>query len=75
MCLEVYNTTPSISEEDLKSLFDHFYRADPSRNSQTDGHGIGLSIVQAEALAHKGEVSASSRDGRSLTVSVTLPAG
>lgn len=75
VCLEVYNTTPSISEEDLKSLFDRFYRADPSRNSQTGGHGIGLSIVQAVVLAHKGEVSASSRDGRSLTVSVTLPAG
>lgn len=75
LCLEVYNTTPSISEEDLKSLFDRFYRADTSRNSQTGGHGIGLSIVQAVVLAHNGEVSASSRDGRSLTVSVTLPAG
>lgn len=75
VCLEVYNTTPSISEEDLKSLFDRFYRADPSRNSRTGGHGIGLSIVQAVVQAHKGEVSASSRDGRSLTVSVTLPAG
>lgn len=75
VCLEVYNTTPSISEENLKSLFERFYRADPSRNSQTGGHGIGLSIVQAVVLAHKGEVSASSRDGRSLTVSVTLPAG
>lgn len=75
VCLEVYNTTPSISEETLKSLFDRFYRADPSRNSQTGGHGIGLSIVQAVVQAHKGGVSASSRDGRSLTVSVTLPAG
>lgn len=75
VCLEVYNTTPSISEENLKSLFDRFYRADPSRNSRTGGHGIGLSIVQAVVRAHKGEVGASSRDGRSLTVSVTLPAG
>lgn len=72
--LDVFNTTPTISEENLKNLFDRFYRADPSRNSQTGGHGIGLSIVQAVVLAHKGEVSASSRDGRSLIVSVVFPA-
>lgn len=72
--LDLYNTTPEISEETVRNLFDRFYRADPSRNSQTGGHGIGLSIVRAVVLAHKGEVCASSRDGRSLTVSVTLPA-
>lgn len=71
--LNVFNTTQAISEEHLKNLFDRFYRADPSRNSQTGGHGIGLSIVQAVVLAHKGEVSASSQDGRSLVVSVVLP--
>lgn len=60
-------------EENLKNLFDRFYRADPSRNSQTGGHGIGLSIVQAVVLAHKGEVKASSQDGQSLVVSIVLP--
>lgn len=72
--LDVFNTTPAVSEENLENLFDRFYRADPSRNSQTGGHGIGLSIVQAVVLAHRGEVSASSRDGHSLVVSIVLPA-
>ena len=72
--LDVFNTTPAISEENLRNLFDRFYRADPSRNSQTGGHGIGLSIVQAVVLAHKGEVSTSSQDGRSLVISVVFPA-
>jgi len=71
--LDVFNTTPAISTENLQNLFDRFYRADPSRNSQTGGHGIGLSIVQAVVSAHKGEVSASSQDGRSLVVSVVFP--
>lgn len=71
--LDVFNTTPAISEENLKNLFDRFYRADPSRNSQTGGYGIGLSIVQTVVMAHKGEVSASSRDGRSLEISIRLP--
>lgn len=73
--LNVYNTTQEITEESLKNLFDRFYRAGPSRNSQTGGHGIGLSIVQAVVSAHKGEVSASSQDGRSLTISIILPTG
>ena len=71
--LRVFNTTQAISEDNLKNLFDRFYRADPSRNSQTGGHGIGLSIVQAVVLAHKGEVSASSQDGHSLVISVVFP--
>ena len=72
--LEVFNTTPAISTENLNNLFDRFYRADASRNSQTGGHGIGLSIVQAVVSAHRGEVQASSHDGQSLLISVTLPA-
>lgn len=71
--LDVFNTTSAISAENLKNLFDRFYRADPSRNSQTGGHGIGLSIVQAVVMAHRGEVNASSQDGRSLVVSIVLP--
>ena len=74
-CLEVFNTTQSaISAEHLEALFDRFYRADASRNSQTGGHGIGLSIAKAIVLAHRGEIKASSQDAHSLTISVTLPA-
>lgn len=72
--LEVFNTTPAISQESIQNLFDRFYRAAPSRNSQTGGHGIGLSIVQSVVSAHRGKVSASSQDGRSSTISVVLPA-
>ena len=74
ICLDVFNTTLAISEENLNNLFERFYRADPSRNSQTGGHGIGLSIVKAVVTAHKGEIRASSQDGRSLLISVSLPA-
>lgn len=74
ICLDVFNTTSAISEENLKNLFERFYRADSSRNSQTGGHGIGLSIVKAVITAHKGEIRASIRDGRSLLISILLPA-
>ena len=66
--LSVYNTCAPIPQEDLKHLFDRFYRTDKSRNSQTGGHGIGLSVAKAIVTAHKGSISAASADGHSLTI-------
>ena len=71
--LEVSNTAQHISREDLDNLFERFYRADPSRSSQTGGYGIGLSIAKAVVTAHKGEIRAASPDGHTLTISVMLP--
>ncbi|MDR3766922.1 MAG: HAMP domain-containing sensor histidine kinase [Butyricicoccus sp.] len=73
--LSVFNTTKAIHKEDLTHLFDRFYRADKSRNSQTGGYGIGLSIASAVVAAHKGKITASSKDGKSLEITVTLPTG
>lgn len=67
------NTTDFIDEEQLSRLFDRFYRADPSRSSETGGHGIGLSIAKAIVLAHGGEINAETLDNCSLTVTALLP--
>lgn len=72
--LSVCNTTEFISKEQLKSLFDRFYRTDSSRNSQTGGYGLGLSIAAATVEAHKGKIAASTEDEKSLMITVTLPA-
>ena len=69
----VFNTVESISQQELSHLFDRFYRTDRSRNSQTGGYGIGLSIASAVVAAHKGKILASSRDGHSLLITVILP--
>ena len=73
VCLEVYNTAQSVDTSGLNRLFDRFYRADQSRNSQTGGYGIGLSIAKAVTEAHKGKITATSADGKSLTITVVLP--
>lgn len=73
--LEVENTVDSISRETIASMFDRFYRGDPSRSSRTRGYGIGLSIARAVVRAHRGRIAADSPDGKRLTVTVTLPAG
>ncbi|MFR4441267.1 MAG: ATP-binding protein [Hungatella sp.] len=60
---------------DLPHLFDRFYRTDQSRNSKTGGYGIGLSIANAIVTAHKGTISAATKDQRSLTITILLPSG
>lgn len=70
--ITVFNTTQSIPPENLSQLFERFYRSDQSRNSETGGYGIGLSIARAIVLAHKGRITASSKDGRSLQILVIL---
>ncbi len=44
-------------------MFDRFYRLDSSRNSETGGFGIGLSIAKAIVQKHGGEIKAFSPDG------------
>ncbi len=70
--LEVRNTSAPIPPEQLAHLFDRFYRTDKSRNTETGGFGIGLSIARAIVTAHKGTIKASMPDSSSLLISVTL---
>ena len=73
VCLSVCNTCDPVSPEDIKHLFDRFYRADKSRNSQTGGYGIGLSIAKAIVTAHKGTIFAASPDEHSLRITAKFP--
>lgn len=70
--LKVYNTAESVDHETLTHMFDRFYRADKSRNSSRGGYGIGLSIASAITAAHKGKITASSDDGRSMLITATF---
>lgn len=71
--LSVFNTADYISKEQISHLFDRFYRTDSSRNSQTGGYGLGLSIAAAAVASHKGKIIAETDDEHSLRITVTLP--
>lgn len=70
----VRNAAEHITKVQTEHLFDRFYRTDQSRNSQTGGYGLGLSIAQAIVAAHKGKITASTADEASLLITVTFPA-
>ena len=71
--LIVYNTADHVSREDVPHLFERFYRSEKSRNKETGGYGIGLSIAQAVVTAHTGRITAATDDEKSLTITATLP--
>ena len=72
--ISVTNMTYQIIEkEQLKLLFDRFYRVDASRNSKTGGHGVGLSIAKAIVEAHHGKIQATSPKEYCLQITVKLP--
>ena len=76
LLLTVSNTCAQPMEQDkLLHLFDRFYRTDQSRNSQSGGYGLGLSIAKSIVSAHKGKIRAESHDGTQLSIQVTLATG
>jgi two-component system sensor histidine kinase AdeS len=54
--LEIEDEGPGISAEHRKDLFNPFFRLEQSRNKELGGTGLGLSVVQALVIAHKGQV-------------------
>ncbi|AJZ89509.1 heavy metal sensor histidine kinase [Cedecea neteri] len=61
--VEVTNSGEEIAPEHLSRLFERFYRIDSSRGQSNMHHGLGLSIVRAIALMHRGNVFAHSENG------------
>lgn len=72
--LEVADTGIGISPEHLPHIFACFYRADPSRNKEIAGNGLGLSIVKTAVEKMRGEITVESQKGKGTCFHVTLPA-
>lgn len=61
-----------IPKDKLDTIFNRFYRIDPSRNAQNGGSGLGLSIAKQIINAHKGMIWAQSEHGQSTSIHFRL---
>lgn len=67
------DSAPGVADDQHDRLFDRLFRADASRNRQSGGSGLGLSICAAIVKAHAGHVSAEAAKLGGVAVTVTLP--
>lgn len=72
--LTIGNTGPIVPPEAVGRLFQPFWRLDGRRVHQDNGHGLGLSIVRAIAIAHGAAITARARQSGGLSIEVTFPA-
>ncbi len=73
--LRVSNSGPVIPPTEVDRLFQPFQRLGDERVRRRDGgHGLGLAIVRAIAVAHGAELTARARPEGGLDIAVTLPA-
>ena len=61
-----------IGKEELKNIFELFYRGTGSRREM--GHGLGLAIVKSIIQSHNWEIKAESEAGKGTVFTITIPA-
>ncbi|QFU20679.1 HAMP domain-containing protein [Shewanella eurypsychrophilus] len=61
------------NEQDLKAVFDPFYRPQTARERESGGWGLGLAITKAAIDAHQGEIVADNLTPHGLRVTIKLP--
>jgi signal transduction histidine kinase len=71
--VEVADTGPGITEEDLPHLGEELYRG--ACGTGVEGSGLGLALARAIATRHGGILTIRSRAGQGTAVTVRLPTG
>ena len=69
----IRNTGEGIAPEHLERIFERFYRVDSSRDRETGGYGLGLSIASSIVKQHKGKIYAKSKIGEFTSFIVEIP--
>jgi len=71
--IEIADTGIGMTENELKHIFDRFYRSDKSRKRDRGGHGLGLTIAKIIILNHGGKINVRSKPSAGTIIKVFLP--
>lgn len=70
--LIVTNSGSDVKDADSKKIFERFYRGESSRSRETGGSGLGLAIAKSIATQNGWNITAKSRYGESMTITVEM---
>ncbi len=71
--VSISNTGPGIPPEDIRFIFDRFYKTDKSRSIDKKGMGLGLFIAKTIMRLHGGDIFVESRVNELTTFTIRLP--
>ncbi len=71
--IRIADNGPGIPGKDIPRVFERFYTVDKARSRELGGTGLGLAIVKHIILAHKGQISLNSGEGKGVDFIIRLP--
>ena len=71
--IDIIDTGYGISEDELPSIFDKFFRSSDDKIKACTGNGLGLALSREIVRLHNGNIDVSSKVGQGTHFTLTLP--